>query len=675
MKDGLARRPIPELVTWLLIGLLAAAVAPHFRHLSLSIIGLFGAMAGWRLLAVRRPRLLPNRWILLALTLFGMLNVLLSVGLVVGRRSGVALLVAMLGLKLLELRTRRDVYISVFLGYFIVVTQFLFDQSLGVAIYLGLIVIGLTGILTALNRAAATPPAGRATLVAVRLLGAAIPAMAVLFVLFPRTGGPLWAIGVAEGSGMTGISDRISPGSIGQLSQSSAIAFRVKFIDTVPAPKDRYWRGPVLWRTDGQTWTTGSPETSDKAPAISPGSQRVQYEVTLEPTQQRWLFPLELPLDNPPHSQLGRDLVIRTAEPLDRKFTYRAVSAVDARITSLSRAQRTRALQLPPTVTARMRALVARWRAAAQQPLEVVAQALDHFNTEPFVYTLNPPTLGERPEDAFLFETRQGFCEHYATSFTLLMRLADIPARIVAGYQGGEFNPRGGFYTVRQSDAHAWAEVWLPQTGWYRVDPTAAVAPERVRSSITPLVSDVGAPVLFQLGSRGMLAQALRELRWLADSVELGWHRWVVGFSQARQRNLFAGLGLDKLKGYAQGLAAIVLGALALGVGALLLRLGPAPAVDPALQAYRRLQRKLLAAGLPSTVGSGPRDLRDAAMAAFPAKRAELRRVFELYIGLRYGRPIDPIHPRIRRLRAAVARLRLTPARRPNFDMKRLWKK
>lgn len=659
MKDALAGRDVPGPQLILLVALLGLAVAPHLVNLSPWITGPFYLMAGWRLSAALRPKLLPGRWLLLGLTLLALANVALHLGVADGRNGGVALLVAMLGLKLLELRSRRDLYMAVFLGYFVVVTQFLFQQGLPLAAYLGGVVVGLTGVLVAMNRATPGAPLGPALAQAGRLLAAAVPAMAVLFVLFPRLTGPLWGLSVNLSGAITGISNEISPGSISQLSQSRATAFRVTFEDPVPPPAARYWRGLVLWDTDGRTWSSGPPLPYGYRGALPTVSGNpVRYEVTLEPTQQPYLFLLDLPRAAPTDAHLAPELTAQTRTAITRRLTYRGEAWPEGRQTRLTAQERERGLWLPDTVTPRMEALVAGWRAEGAEGPVMVQKALAHFHTQPFVYTLAPPPLGEAPEDQFLFDTKRGFCEHYATSFTLLMRLAGIPARVVVGYQGGEFNPHGDHWIVRQSDAHAWTEVWLEGGGWTRIDPTAAVAPERIEHSIGSEQGEEGAPVLFELEAPGALGRMLREARWLADSLELGWHRWVVGYSRDRQLGLLSDLGLGRLAGYGQGLLAVGLGAAALGLGALLLQLAGAGPAEPVRDAYRRLQRKLSRAGLVVHPWDGPSDLQRAALAAFPEHGPELRRLFALYIGLRYGRRPGG-RREVRRLRRGVRWLRL----------------
>ena len=658
MKDALATRSVPRSQTLILVALLGLAVAPHVANLSLWITGFYYFLTGFRMLAVRFKNLMPSRITRFALTILALVNVGMHAGFTDNHQGGVSLLVAMVGLKLLELRSRRDVYMVVFLGYFVIVTQFLFSQSLLLAVYLSAILAAMTGLLVAMNRARRDAPLAPAFKQSIRLLGAAIPAMLVMFVLFPRLSGPLWGIGFDSKGSITGMSDQIRLGSISQLSQSSATAFRVKFDQELPPTRQRYWRGVVLWQADGHTWRAGNLPNTGEIPLLEVYGAPLTYEVTLEATQRNWLFVLDFPQVPPNGAQLSSDLVTTANSPVKKRITYRTEAWPTGRVVEIGDQERQLGLQLPPTITERMRSLVGNWRRQSRSDAELVDTALAYFRTQPFVYTLAPPPLGERPEDEFLFDTRQGFCEHYATSFTLLMRLAGIPTRVVAGYQGGEFNPHGNHLIVRQSDAHAWTEVWLPEYGWKRIDPTAAVAPSRINHAITDTASREGAPVIFELEEGGTLFHLMREARWLADSFELGWHRWVVGFSRERQRGLLADLGFGGLGAYSQALLAVGLGALAMAAGALLLRLLGEREKDPVRDAYRRLQWRLRKAGLHVAPWLGPRDLKRAAQSAFPDRSADLGRIFDSYITLRYGKSSQS-KKAIRRFRFSTLRLRL----------------
>jgi len=312
------------------------------------------------------------------------------------------------------------------------------------------------------------------------------------------------------------------------------------------------------------------------------------------------------------------------------------------------------ALQVPDTVSARVRALAERWRSESRDAAAIVDRGRALFRNEPFVYTLRPPPLGEDPIDAFLFETRRGFCEHYAASFVLLMRLAGVPARIVTGYQGGELNTVGDYLTVRQSDAHAWAEVWLADAGWTRVDPTAEVAPGRIESPIDQGASLAAGRVAFRT-DLPWAAAVLRQARWLIDAANLNWHRWVVGYDKERQDSLLKDLGLGGLSPTQLGVLAVAIAGALLAVAGLWLLLQRPPRRDPVVAAYDRLCRKLARAGVARAPHEGPRDYLTRAAAQLPQAAEQLRAMGRLYEHLRYGRrsPRDAI----RQLQRAVRHL------------------
>ena len=635
MRDALAERPLDPAGTGMLVVAVAAAVAPHAWHLPAPVVGFFAIAAVFRLLAIARPALLPGRVLLGVLLIAGLATVVLAQGALPNRDSGVALLTVMLGLKLLEVRTRRDVFVTVFLGWFVLVTQFLYSQALPFAAYLMLPFLGLLFLLARLHRAEGEASPLSLAVAVLRLTILALPVSIALFVLFPRLGGPLWGFAVDSDAALTGLSDTLSPGSVSRLVESTETAFRVRFDGALPPPAQRYWRGPVLWETDGRTWRSGTPV--DPPPRIEATGPAFDYEVTIEPHRRRWLFALDLPLSRPQGATLSVDHQLLAAKDVEARFTYRVRSVADYRTRDLGPDEEFAALQVPERVGARVRALAERWRSEARDARDIVEKGRALFRDEPFVYTLRPPPLGDDPIEAFLFDTRRGFCEHYAASFVLLMRLAGVPARIVTGYQGGELNTIGDYLTVRQSDAHAWAEVWLADRGWTRVDPTAEVAPGRIESAIDQGASLAAGRVAFR-ADLPWAAAVLRQARWLIDAANLNWHRWVVGYDKERQDFLMKNLGLGGLSPTRLAVLAVAIagGLLAL-VGAWLVLKRP-PTRDPVVAAYDRLCRKLGRAGVVRAPHEGPRDYLTRAALQVPQAAGQLWTIGRLYEQLRYGR-------------------------------------
>ena len=624
--------PSSRTTGWLLAAL-AVAVLPHASHLPLWATGLTMALFAWRAIALRRPLPLPRKWLLPALVIVSAVGVLASYGTLFGRDAGVALLTLMLGLKLMEMRGYRDRFILILLGYFLIITHFLYSQRLWMGAYLFTAALLMTAALIGVNHPLPSRRFSQNLRLAGTLLAQAIPLMLVLFILFPRISGPLWRVPTDAGSGVSGLSDTMSPGSISQLSLSNAVAFRVKFDGKPPPAKQLYWRGPVLWYTNGRSWRVGYPPPA--RPVRYQGfGKAVKYQVILEPDGRKWLFALDLPASVPTNAMLRPDYLLMRAAPVERRLRYVMTSYLHYRTEGATPAELHRALQLPPAANPRTRRLAAAWRAEAPDNAVLVAQALAYYRRHHFVYTLSPPALpGPNPVDRFLFNSRRGFCEHFAASFVTLMRAAGIPARVVTGYQGGEYNPLGHYWVVRQSDAHAWAEVWLKGRGWVREDPTAMVSPDRVESGIQSALPAAAALP----GGFGEGGAWLRDLRYGWDFINGGWNLWVLGYSQQRQLQLLARLGLS---GWAEMALALFAGGggLLLLTAAFLLRGRRWRRADPVTAAYRRFCIRLARAAVVRGPSEGPLDFARRAARRLPAAASEIHRISALYTMLRYGR-------------------------------------
>jgi len=654
MRDALASLPIPARLLSALLLLLGALMAPHAANLNPLILAFFYTATLWRLIAQRRPDVMPRRWLLFLLMVTALVLVAFTTNLSDGRLAGTALLVVMLGLKLLELRARRDIHVTVFLGYFLVLTLFLYDQSLWLAAYLFFGVVALMSVQVGINRVNIELRLQLRNTLA--MLAGALPLALVAFLLFPRLQSPLWGIDAARA--VTGISDEMTLGNIGHLSQSGEIAFRVRFFSDVPDASQRYWRGPVLWRTDGTHWTPGR-QAVHSLPLGADDPLAVDYEVTLEPTGQYWLFGLDFVISAPAQTLLNTNYSLVSEQRVTQRMTYRAASDTDFRLLSLTERERALGLQLPEHISPKLVELVEQWRATSDpdQPIQLVQKALAYFREQPFVYTLSPGELQGDAIEQFLFETRRGFCEHYAGSFALLMRVAGIPSRVVIGYQGGERNPHADHWVVRQSDAHAWTEVWLPGLGWWRVDPTAAVAPQRIEQSINTALSQDSNQVVFRIDEGGLVGSLWRNAVWLADAVDLGWYRWVVGFTAERQHSLLDQVGLRDLKGLGLVLALTIGSALALTLVFLVAQIPRGRKQDPLPGLWQRLLLKLQRAGVRAPPWEGPDTICGVAADAYPQARDQLMAINRMYVQLRYGRHADP--RQIGALRKRINRLRL----------------
>ena len=643
----------PLALTWLLVAL-ALAVAPHARELSVWLTVLFVAILGWRWFLARRGQPLPARWLLLPVAVLAGAGVLIDYRTLFGRDAGVALLTAMTACKLLETRELRDGVVLVFLGYLLVMSNLLYSQEIPMIAYLFAVVLLMLAAQVMIHR----QHAGLGALAPLRLSGKmalqAVPVMVILFVLFPRIPGPLWGLPKDAYKGRTGLSEEMMPGSVSELSKSDAVAFRARFAGLTPPPNRLYWRGPVLWNFDGRRWTSGDGRPANVPIPFTSEGAAVEYSVILEPSNRIWLFALDLPALLPPRAAMTPSFLLLRDQPVNEVYRYDMRSYPTYRTGDLTEAEKTRALRLPPRGNPRARTLAAEWRERDARPEALVNAALLLFREQAFYYTLTPPLLNVDSVDDFLFRTRRGFCEHYTSAFVFLMRAAGVPARVVTGYQGGERNTFGDYLIVRQSDAHAWAEVWLEGRGWTRVDPTGAVAPNRIQEGLYAAVADPDAlPFLVR---RGGASEWLRQLAMSWDSLNNSWNEWVLAYGPDRQKEFLSGLGFGPVDWADMTVAmTVALGGFALLVAGFRWR-SHLPR-DPVARAYLRFCARLARRGLARNPQEGPLAFAERVAVSRPEIAMSVREIGQLYAKLRYGPTVSPIEVRqlwrlVRRFRA-----------------------
>lgn len=515
-----------------------AVLLPHLGWLPVWIPLLALATAGGRLMIHTGRWSFPHWTVKLVLIIASVAGLIISFAGQTGPEAMVALLILGLALKLLEIYHRRDALILLYVALFVLATAFLFQESVWMAAYvllaLWLLLAGLVAIHQRPGQAALWPPFRRS----LSLLLPAMPLMLVLFLLFPRLE-PLWSIQLNTPRATTGLSDSMSPGSISELAQSDDLAFRVSFDgNPPPAPEQSYWRALVLSRFDGHSWRQASPWQQGRLPneRLTPEGAALSYEIMLEPGSRPWLVALDQPLAPGRGQRMTPFRTLVSPAPVERRIQYRLTSAPNFRLQPrLSMAEREHYLQLPARGNERSRTLARQWwQQSGGQAQEFIRQMMTHFNRS-FVYTLTPGTLGRDSIDQFLFASRQGYCEHFAGASVFLLRAAGIPARVVTGYQGGEWNPYENYLQLHQYDAHAWAEVWLEGQGWTRLDPTAAVAPERIRLSAEQYFRQQGETALD--GGRAFSADWVLRLQQRYDAFNFVWQRWVLNY-QSRQNDL-----------------------------------------------------------------------------------------------------------------------------------------
>lgn len=637
------RRPPPteglprEVLAWCLLAAFASLLPLGLQlkgELMLLLVALGAAGAGAGLRGYRVPA-----WLRLLLTMLAAGLALYAYGFKVGRDTGAALLAAMLALKLLETRSVRDARSLLSFGLFAVMASFLMDQgplTLALALLAGLASLAALARVHEHAEGETRPPAPRLRLAGTgRLLLLSLPLALVGFLLFPRLPQPLWGLPENATEARTGLSDRMAPGDIVNLLIDDSPVLRAEFQGRLPETRELYWRGPVLTLFDGRAWSALPMVTPPSPEIVEVLDEPLRYDLVQEPTDRRWIVALDLPLAVPEGSgeevRLNPDHTLVSRRPFSSVSRHQLTSATAYRFEPvLDRGLRMWALQLPSGFNPRTRELVRGWQAEGLRDHALVVHALELFNRE-FSYSLAPPPLGRDSVDDFLFNTREGFCEHYASAFTVMMRMAGLPARVVTGYHGGFHNRLGNYIIVRNSDAHAWSEVWIEGDGWLRVDPTGAVAPERVLSG-----NESASPR--RHGYYAWAGPLLDFVDWLRH----GWNTAVLGFNAARQLDLLAALGFDGRDWRQLGLA------LALGTGlalalTLLLVLRPArgSARDPLVQAYARFCRRLARRGLPRAPHEPPLLFAERAAAAFPADAQELLRLSRDYADQRYAPDAD----------------------------------
>ena len=611
------------------LAVLAASLVPFFFLMPpwVAGAGLLGVIWRYRLLSLHRPSPRPLGRALLAFAALG--GVIVTFRGFGGAAAGGAFLVLTSGLKALESRGKRDYHILTLLVVFLIAAALLLNQSLPLAIYESLILWAVVAV----GFGSGVGPGWRAlTRRAAALIATALPVAAVLFLLFPRLPGPLFRFGSPRQAAVSGLSPRMSPGSISSLAVSEQIAFRIRFLGPVPPRGERYFRGPVLQRYNGREWTQG--QTGGRTPLEVLGKP-VRYRVRERANGTRWLFLLALATKINTPSRITGNFEILAPQPLWHDLSFSATSYPRYRAgITLSPSQRAANLALPRGIDPRARALAGRWRRTSSNARDVVRKALAYFHREPFYYTLTPPLLhGRNRVDQFLFRTRRGFCEHYAGAFAVLMRAAGIPARVVTGYAGGTINPYDGWLVVRQANAHAWDEVWLAGRGWVRVDPTAAISPSRIESSARfAAATGAGAEALLLPGG---FAWRLRNL-W--DAADTFWGRYVAGYGPGLQHHLLTRLGLG---GAAPGVVAglMVAGIFAASLLVFLLdrKRRIRPRRDPAQRLYRRWNRRLARRGIQRRVTEAPLNFLARIAREYPGLYAEAERVIPLYLQARYA--------------------------------------
>ncbi len=637
-------------LAWMLASQVAV-ILPHVTRLPIWVVLVVIGCVTWRTMIYQGRWSYPGRWAKVGFVLTGLVGIPLGYkGRVYGLEPAVSLLVVAYVLKLLEMHQKRDAYVVILLGYFVAITEFLFFQTIPYTLYMIVVVTMITASLVGLNQTRTHVKPFKTFKLAAVLLGQALPLMLVMFVLFPRIS-PLWSIPLQSQTAKTGVTDSMSPGDIASLSKSDGLAFKATFEGEPPRFPQLYWRGLVFSKYKDGVWTRddlrpsawryrqAKPGWVDK---IEPVGQRFDYSIILEPTHQNWLFALaasDIPEDRDVAMVREHSLVYIHRRGVTSKFNYELTSHLDYRLeVELDPFFAYRNTILPKEGNPQSRLLAERVFAESSSTEDYIRRILTMYNTEEFVYTLQPGALGEDDIDDFLFSTRRGFCEHYSGSFTFLMRAAGIPARVVVGYHGGEYNPNGNYVAVHQFDAHSWTEVWLEDKGWVRVDPTMAVAPDRIEQGLEAAVAEENS----FLSDSPLSLLRYRQLLWLTeirlqlDAVGHYWDTWVVGYTPAMQSAFLSEyLGDVDTKRLGATLLAAFFSVLGLVAIVILMRRSttPLPVLD---QEYLKFCRSLEKEGLAREIGEGPLDYARRIREQRPDLTDAVNKVTNLYVDSNY---------------------------------------
>jgi transglutaminase-like putative cysteine protease len=642
--------PLGQRLPWVVAGL-ALSVLPHVTHIAIWTLLIAAIAAAYRLTIEVKRQPLPPKWVRIGVAFAALIGVVASYRTLNGIDAGTALLIVMAGMKLLETSSTRDLTVVVFLSYFALFAAFLYNQNILLLPYMVVTAWLLTATLMRIHQTEAMPLREAAGTTAKMFLQA-LPLAVLLFLFFPRLPGQFWAV-PPRTKALTGLSEEMTPGDVSELSLSSAIAFRVRFQGEPPPPRERYWRGPVLHHFDGRTWRrVATPYTPQE---IASSGATYRYRITLEPQEQNWVFPLDMV------TGWNRDRAFRTGDfqLFARQQQIAVLTSFDLESTptyvttsELRKDLRHWDTTIPQNRNTRTIALAREMRERAGSDEAFIQSVLTKFGSEEFFYTLQPPALALNAVDDFLFNTKLGFCEHFASAFTVMARSVGIPARVVTGYQGGEFNAMGGYFIVRQSDAHAWSEVWLEGKGWQRIDPTAAIAPERIERGLDAAISaqeDVPGRAL-----RNNAAFAKLRLAW--DAANTFWNDQVVQFGEAQQNWLLAKLNVKDPRWEYLGVALVLtlIGFFGALTAYLAWKFRPRSR-DPIAHVYEQMCRKLGKLGIPRQPHEGPNDYVARVALARPELAAQLAELRTVYVGLRYGP--TPLPTQLSRLKYLVNQL------------------
>jgi transglutaminase-like putative cysteine protease len=656
---------------WLLIALVSV-ILPHVSRMPVWLTGICAMCMLGRFLIFQGRISYPSNKLKFAIVALMAVLLLAQYGRdIFSTDATVAILLVGITLKLLEMQHKRDVLLVLYLGYFTIVAEFIYTQSIPIAFYMSLSVVLISSALMALHQNPKHQSPLRTLKLTAVILAQSVPLMLVFFILFPRIS-PLWSVPLQTNTSTTGLSDSMSPGDISKLTRSAEVAFRVKFNGAPPTYSELYWRALTLDEFDGREWRHGFVEEAQFL-SLNASEQRdwfrnieylgepVTYNIIMEPTNQNWIFTLRMPRIFDDRMLMSRDYQLGSRRRINQRFSYEATSYLENRadVETEGRQQR-RSRILPAEGNPQAHKFALDLRAQMPSDTDYINAVLEHFREEEFFYTLSPATLGDNSIDDFLFNTREGFCEHYASSFTFLMRAVNIPARVVTGYQGGEFNPFDETLTVRQFDAHAWAEVWLPAQGWVRVDPTAAVAPERISQGSEFTLQEESSFMDDEVFSLLRFRDSLlfNNLRFRIEMIDYAWNRFVLNYDQDTQFSLLTSLlgTITKIKVLLSFMVFMTLFIIFIVIS--VFRKSSTTLRKPALQHYLRFCSYLGKLGFARNSGETPWHYQERVSLSNPQLASEMQGITQTFVELAFtSESVDP--EKIKRLIMLIRKFRM----------------
>ena len=568
-----------------------------------------------------------------------------SYGSLKGIEPGVSVLVVLMSLKILEAHTAREFQVMVMIAWVLCLCGFFLSQDFAIALCLLAAFALLLVALIQFHGGSSSESFWSPVSATCKLLAQAAPLVALLFLLFPRINTDFQFEIRDLRSAASGFSDRLSPGSIASLTNSSDIAFRAEFPDRKTRPPGpMYWRGIVMWHCEGMEWRAPyAPASSSDSSTQSPGDKAIRQRITIAPHGARWMFALDRPFEVPPKAMLARGNYLWSVQPIRKARRYEVISSLEVTGKELQPRERKEALELPASISPAVRDLAQSWIARnSKNPRATVNSALQFFRTQRFRYSLSPGEYKKNDLDEFLFHRRVGFCEHYATSFATLMRLAGTPARVVVGYLGGEYNDLGRFFLVRQADTHAWCEVWLPDSGWTRVDPTSAVAPGRASLDLNSFLERRIASGEMETRRSAFVTQLTRSaiftnIRLAWEALNYEWDARILGFDADTQESLLASVGIAKRGPFLLIAETLVIAAALLVIYAGWMQLRSRSRVDRVKALYKRFCREAARLGVRRSPWEGPSDFSKRAAQLLPKESERIRQISDTYIALRYS--------------------------------------